>query len=221
MKKLLILIFLFASLAVNATVYYVSTAGNDGNNGLTTSTTWATITKVNTVWNAGTFNPGDQILFNKGDTFNGTITVKESGTVGNPITVGAYGTGANPIITGFTTISGWTNYGGGIYSKVISSASAINMVTVNEVQYGMGRFPKTIYNTYESFNAAISITDNQLTASPNWTGAEAVIRKNDWTADRCIITNHSGTTLTYTSRGTSQVPYSVGFGYFSKIVYSV
>ena len=74
---------------------------------------WETISKVNTVWGAGTFVPGDSILFKRGSTFHGTITVTESGTEGNEIIVSAYNSGDNPIITGFITIPSWTDYGEG------------------------------------------------------------------------------------------------------------
>jgi hypothetical protein len=53
----------------------------------------------------GTANPGDNIYFNRGNTFKGTTNFKillltRSGTQANPITIGAYGSGAVPIIEG-------------------------------------------------------------------------------------------------------------------------
>ncbi|MEI8274119.1 MAG: right-handed parallel beta-helix repeat-containing protein, partial [Paludibacter sp.] len=53
-----------------------------------------------------------------------------------------------------------------------------------------------------------------LGTSTNWTGAGLAIRKNDWTLDRAIITNHTGDVLTYTNLGSTQTPASSGFGYF-------
>jgi parallel beta-helix repeat protein len=50
--------------------------------------------------NASRFNPGDQILFRRGDTWREQLNVPSSGTEGNPITFGAYGSGDKPIITG-------------------------------------------------------------------------------------------------------------------------
>ena len=73
------------------TDYYVKTAGSDSNTGLSDAQAWKTITKVNTVWAAGTFAPGDCIYFNRGDTFYGTLTITESGSSSADITVGAYG----------------------------------------------------------------------------------------------------------------------------------
>lgn len=200
MKKLLFIILLLSSICVNGTVYHVASSGGD----------YSTIAEVN----AATFSPGDQILFNRGESFYGTLIVSQSGSSGNPIIYGAYGTGADPVITGFTQItSGWTDEGGGIYSKVITSDAQTNMVTIDGVEYGMGRYPNSSYLIYESASGHTSITDNQLSSTPIWTGAEVVIRKNDWQLDRCLITNHSGTTITY-SNTLSSLDATSGNGYF-------
>ena len=210
-KYILIAAFLVFNTIASATDYYISSSGNDSNNGLSSSTPWLTITKVNAIFSI--LKPGDRILFKRGDTFYGTITITKSGIAGNPITVGAYGTGANPVITGFTTITGWTNEGNGIYSKVITSEAQTNMVTVNGVNTGMGRYPKSTYRTYETFSTNVSITDNGFGDATNWTGTEAVIRKNDWTLDRCTITKHIGDVLTYTSLGSTENA-TANYGYF-------
>jgi parallel beta-helix repeat protein len=205
------IVFLF-TLPLSATDYFVSSSsGSDANPGTSISAPWRTLTKVNSF----TPKPGDQILFKRGDTWTGTLTVKASGTSVAPITYGAWGEGAKPVITGFTTISGWTNEGGGIYSKVITSESQTNMVTINGKNYGMGRFPNEgeAYLIYESFNSNISITDNELPGTPNWTGAELIKRPNGWVWERCKITNHSGTTITYTNALSSYSGIK-GNGYF-------
>ena len=199
-KRTLLFIFILHLSSLSfAVTYYVSNAGNDSNNGTSLTTSWQTLAKVN----SKTFVPGDQILFKCGDTFYGTLTIKSSGSSGNPIIYGAYGTGAKPIITGFTTISDWTNEGGGIYSKVITSEAQTNMVTIDGVQYGMGRYPNTTYLTFESASTNVSITDSELATAINWTGAEIAIKKNEFVLDRCVVTNQTGNSLTYTSLGTS------------------
>lgn len=200
MRKLAII--LLFPLFANATNYYVSNTGSDGAAGTSTGTAWQNISKVNSSF--ASFAAGDSILFKRGETWYGTIDIGKSGSSGNPIVFGAYGTGAKPIIHGFTTITGWTNEGGGIYSKVITSEYQTNMVTIDGVQYGMGRTPDATYYTYQSFSTNVSITSTSTpAATTNWTGAEAVIRKNDWTLDRNRITGHSSNTLTYTTLATS------------------
>ena len=147
MRKLLTILFCFASIIINATDYYVKNGGNDGAAGTSDGTAWATIDKINTVWNAGTFAPGDNIYFNKGNSFTGTIEVKESGSSGNPITIGAYGTGADPIFNGFTTVTGWSDEGGGIYSKTVACESSNTVVvSLDGTHTAMGRWPTE--NTY-------------------------------------------------------------------------
>jgi parallel beta-helix repeat protein len=210
-KTILSILIVQCSILSFATTYYVSNSGNDSNSGLTAILAWKTLANVNAL----TFKAGDQILFQKGDTFYGTITVKNSGSVGNPITFGAYGAGANPILTGFTTITGWTNEGKGIYSKTITSESSTdNIVTINGVNTAMGRWPNTGYMTYESHSGNTSITDNQLTGTSNWTGAELVLRRTQWTLNRNLITNHSGSVITYTPDANTWDGPTDGYGYF-------
>lgn len=74
-----------------------ATGGNDANDGLTVTTPWQTITKVN----AGAFFSGDKILFKRGESWAGTsLNITWSGDEGAPIYFGDYGTGALPIIDG-------------------------------------------------------------------------------------------------------------------------
>jgi len=81
------------------TSYYVATAGNDGNDGLTTLTPWQTLGKVSSEFNSGTFLPNDSILLNRGDVFPDYLRLRGcSGTVGNPIKIGTYGSGGIPIL---------------------------------------------------------------------------------------------------------------------------
>jgi hypothetical protein len=82
--------------------YYVdATNGNDTNNGLTDTTAWKTLSKVN----SKTFLPNDSILFKAGETFIGELNPQGSGTAGNPINIDKYGLGSKPIFDaqGFVT----------------------------------------------------------------------------------------------------------------------
>lgn len=211
MKTTFSLIFLAISTLVTATDYYVKNGGSDLNQGTSDATAWATISKVNSVFTS--LEPGDRILFKKGDTFYGTINITRSGAAGSPITLSAYGTGEKPVITGLTTITSWTNEGNGIYSAAFDSEAQTNMVVIDGVQHAMGRWPENEYNIFESASSNVSITDNELSVTTDWTGAEVVIRKNDWTLDRCKITDHTGTKLTYSSLATVQNA-EPGHGYF-------
>jgi parallel beta-helix repeat protein len=209
MKQLLLLLLVFFNTTLQAKNYFISATGNDANNGLTPTTAWQTISKVNSSFSG--FSAGDSVLFKRGDTFYGTIIVSKSGTSGSSIVISSYSTGAKPIITGFTTISGWTNEGGGIYSKVITSSAKTLAVTINGVQYAMGRYPDATYLTYTLPTTNTKIVKTGISAT-NWTGADAVIKKDDYTIDRCTITNQVVDAITYS--GGSAQPGNTGFGFF-------
>jgi parallel beta-helix repeat protein len=209
MRTLLTILFIFLIQNVFATTYYVASNGSDSNNGTSTSSTW-NLAKVNSF----TFSPGDNILFNRGDVFYGTITVNQSGTPGNPITYGAYGSGNNPIITGFTTVAAWSNLGSNIWesTSTVSSLTSCKMVTINGVNTAAGRYPNTGWLTYQSHVAGTSITSTSITSATDWTGATAVIKKFRYVVDVVPITSQSGSTLTYS--GSSGYDGQDGYGFF-------
>jgi len=199
-KSILLLLFLAISLIVSGTTYYVSNAGNDASNGLSVSASWRTIAKVNSF----SFAAGDIILFNKGDTWYETLTVSSTGTNSHVITFGAYGSGNAPVISGFTTLTGWTNYGGGIYSKAISVQSTPNIVLLDGVNTPLGRTPNLSFTRGWPSNtptvtspSSTSVTCSGLQTSPSLVGADIVIRTAEWITERRTITSHSGNTVGY------------------------
>ncbi|MEO9145341.1 MAG: right-handed parallel beta-helix repeat-containing protein, partial [Ginsengibacter sp.] len=210
-RTLLLLSFILFSFSVNATTYYVSNSGNDYNSGTDPSSPWQTLNKVNSF---KSFSPGDNILFNKGNTFYGSITVSNYGYSGSPVTFGAYGSGANPIITGFTTVSTWTNLGGNIWesANAVSTLSTCNMVAINGINTPVGRYPNTGFLAYQSHNGNNSITSSSLTGSPNWTGASVAIKKERYVIETGKVTGQSGGTISF-SDGKLYTPTD-GFGFF-------
>lgn len=78
------------------TYYIDNVAGDDGNNGMSISTPWKTLDKVNSV----VFEPGDKILFRRGGSWSGQLRPQGSGTDGSPIILDAYGQGDKPRIIG-------------------------------------------------------------------------------------------------------------------------
>ncbi|MBN1598672.1 MAG: right-handed parallel beta-helix repeat-containing protein, partial [Bacteroidales bacterium] len=211
MRRVFILFFWVLSSVVSASTYYVSTEGNDGSDGLTIPTAWKTISKVNSAFSS--MKPGDRVLFRRGDTFYGTLTITASGIAGNNIVISAFGTGANPVISGFSTLSSWTNEGSGIYSKAVACESFPNLVTLNGSPVATGRWPNAGCMIFESHSGTSSITDIQLTDTPNWTNAELVIRSSDYSLDRVKITNHSNSTISFTTGSVSKEPKN-GYGYW-------
>jgi hypothetical protein len=88
---LVLLVALVSGAIAQATDYYVSPSGSDSNPGTSPEQAWATIDKVNLT----TFVPGDSILFEGGQTFNGSIQLdaSDSGTAASPVAISSYGTG--------------------------------------------------------------------------------------------------------------------------------
>ena len=196
MKLYVLFLCVLFTYTTKASNYYLSVInGNDSRTSLEAknqATPWKTIDKIN----CASLLPGDSVFFNKGEIFYGTLLVNNSGAIDNFIYYGAYGTGTNPIISGLTALSGWTLLSGNIYYTSLD-VPTLNVVTVNNIVKGMGRYPNNDYLTYESHNGNTSITDNQLPATPNWVGGEVVIRKYRWIIDRHTIIDQSGTILSY------------------------
>jgi hypothetical protein len=118
LKNALIIAFLIFSTIASATDYYISSSGNDSNNGLSSSTPWKTISKIN----ASSFSPGDAIFFNKGDTWREQLIIPSSGTSSNYILFSSYGSGLAPKILGSTDVTAWTKDAGNIwYSNIAVS----------------------------------------------------------------------------------------------------
>lgn len=216
MKLLLLFSFLLVFTrppAPSATNYYFSSqTGNDNTGNGTQGNPYASITKLNTI--VGSLTAGDNVYFERGSTFYGTINTPNAGTTGNPVTFQAYGSGAKPIITGAVHLQSWTETfaGSKLWESPINSGNNLDMVTINGVMTPMGRTPNTgSYFTIQSRTALVdggttvlgktgSITSTNIPAgSQNWTGAEVFMRTNDWVNDRNPVYSHSGNTITYGS----------------------
>ncbi len=79
------------NIKVSGTVYYVSTSGNDDNDGKSPQTPWKSLGKVSTA----ELNPGDGVCFKRGDIFRGGIETQSG------VTYFAYGEGEKPKFYGW------------------------------------------------------------------------------------------------------------------------
>lgn len=86
-----------ASDIATGTTYYVDAdGGQDAADGLAPESAWQSLDRVNET----TFEPGDRILLQAGDSWTGQLWPKGSGTSEAPITVASYGSGAKPAVRG-------------------------------------------------------------------------------------------------------------------------
>ncbi|VGO17776.1 hypothetical protein PDESU_06378 [Pontiella desulfatans] len=77
------------------TYYLDADGGNDGNSGTSPGNAWASLSKAGSF----AFSAGEQLLLQRGDTFNGKLVLSaDSGANGNPVVIGAYGSGNRPVI---------------------------------------------------------------------------------------------------------------------------
>lgn len=91
------------AVAVRGTSYYVSNNGSDENDGLSPSTAWLTLTKVNTT----ALKPGDGVFFERGGLWRSTQWKGDPSHCGNGVlyaqngvTYSAYGSGQKPKLIG-------------------------------------------------------------------------------------------------------------------------
>ena len=77
------------------TNFYLSSLGSDSNSG-SQNNPWKTLSKLS----AKELSAGDTVFFKKGDSFNGQLIVKGSGSSDQPIVFTSYGSGDKPIISG-------------------------------------------------------------------------------------------------------------------------
>jgi hypothetical protein len=114
-----------------ATTYYVSSSsGSDANVGTAASAAWATLAHVNTQ----TFQPGDSILFKRGDVWNESLVPPSSGSSGSPISFDAYGTGAPPNFSGYYAVpkNAWVLVTGNAWKALVPST----YTTINFCLFG-------------------------------------------------------------------------------------
>jgi len=130
-RKILLFVFLVWSGLASGTTYYVSSSGgSDANNGTGVSIPWQTIAHVN----GQTFQPGDSVLFKRGDVWNESLAPASSGSSGNPIAFDAYGTGAAPNLTGYYAVpaTAWVLVTGNAWKAPVPST----YTTINFCLFG-------------------------------------------------------------------------------------
>ncbi len=92
MKTLAVSAMVLVTGIAQAATYYVDPSSTASTANGSLSAPWKSLSAIS--WSSIT--AGDQILFKRGQKFQGTLTIGKSGTASAPIVLGAYGTGPNP-----------------------------------------------------------------------------------------------------------------------------
>ncbi|MFD1316857.1 right-handed parallel beta-helix repeat-containing protein [Namhaeicola litoreus] len=186
--------FLGVTFSMYSQTYYLSSQGNDSRDGKSPSNAWKTLDKLNS--KIGSFTSGTIILLRRGDTFYGTLDIRNK----NNITISSYGSGEVPIITGARSIGAWVRESGNLWST--SSQNNVYQVFKNKDVLSNGRYPKikNDFSTVENYVEVSSKSSNtvffakELIGLPNLAGANIQIQSNDWVfSSRKIVDFNSST----------------------------
>ncbi len=195
------------------TTYYVASTGRDTHAGRSVGQALQTLDRVNSL----VLQPGDSVLFRRGDTFRGSLRVRQSGLADQPLVFDAYGSGSKPVLAGSVPLGNWTNQGNNTWQAACPACG--NRVTGlyrNGAALPLGRYPNADtpnrgFLTMQSHSGKTSLTSQQSLPS-DYTGAEAVIRITQWIINRATITGQSGNTIRLAS--SSNYDLLDGWGFF-------
>lgn len=199
---------LFAIQSLHATNYYLSVSGNDRNTGTSRQQCWQTINRLN----KQKLQPGDSVLFMRGNTFYGKVICNYSGLPAKPIVYTAYGNGDMPIITGALPVTNFQPYKNNIYAA--SFNDTVKAVFINNHLQLLARYPNSGFKIMQGgVGNTVTFTDSSLT-QPNgyWHGANVRFRTWDWEIRTSLVTNYSNNQVTIKDSSTNTL--GKGWGYF-------
>lgn len=220
-NRFLIITCLFFTVVVTAKNYYVAISGNDSNTGISPSTAWGSIDKVNAMM--GSFVSGDSILFNRGDVFYGCVNVTCSGALSaKPIIFSGYGSAATaPFISGSLPITNWVLVKNNIWRAYFNNHSnySTKVLTINGIPKEIGRYPNRLtlndgngLNGWRVISAKVGdsiLVDKNLTGTPNFSGATVIFKPTFYDMTSFSNVLHSGTQIYFRGHST----FDVGTGY--------
>ncbi len=208
--------FLLVSVQLRATNYYFSVSGDDvKNTGLSSASPWKSLEKLNSMMIR--LQPGDSVLFCRGDVFTGEVKITQSGTRQSVIYIGTYGKGEKPVFDGTTKVPGWKAVARNKWESTNGvGVDNLTNLFINGVKQAHGRWPNanTANKGYLSMKWASGSTRLSSKSIPDasvWQGADLVVRTNRWVVDWSPILETSGDTITIRPTNYKIDP---GFGFF-------
>ncbi len=182
-KYLLFFSVLVVTLSGKAqTTYFIdASGGNDNWTGTSPSTAWQTLSKVNTT----AFQPGDSILFKRGESWRGQL-VPVSGNAFAGIYYGAYDIGSLPLIMGSENknqASDWVMESTNIWRCTSTASTDIgNMIFDNESHAGKKKWTLGELQTQDDFYYNIVTGELRMYSVGNPASVHTVIE--------CALRNH-------------------------------
>ena len=134
------------------TFYVSSSMGHVKANGTSEATAWQGLDQVN----AADLQPGDTVLFRRGDTWRGQLRPK-NGSTGKPVTYGAYGKGERPLFLGSVSRNrpgDWQDEGGHIWATAKATGTALP---------ALGNFASRPWGVYTEGGARVRTTITPIT----------------------------------------------------------
>ena len=180
--------------------YYVSSTGSDTNNGLSATTPWKTIKKVNALCPVA----GASVLFAGGQSFTDTdLEPGCSGTSAAPITYGSYGTG-RPVLNNI-----WLSGEHDLIFNNLELDSATSIPFNSSSNSATGAYDITLENSYIHNTAGLGI--HSATLDHDW-----LIKGNtiEHTGDSGILVEYSTNvtitqnTIAYTGEKQASIAYA-------------
>jgi hypothetical protein len=182
---LLWVVLLAVSLAghARAATYYVSPSGDDARVGTAPTTAWKTLSKVNNTQ----LKPGDSVLLEGGQSFEGPLVPWGSGRSGLPVTYSSYGTGN-------ATISSQTNN--------IVFLHAANWVTIQNLRLtSLGADMHVIVSDPATTSAYVTIKNDLITDTAAFGINSPSLTDHDWTIQGNTISKTGATGVTFRGAG--------------------
>lgn len=198
---------LLTHLVSMGTTYYVSSNGNDSNSGTSASSPWRTMDRAQQI--VSSLLPGDKILFERGGTYRGQLSLTRSGTQGQPIEISDYGAGELPIISGNVLTSSWMQYSGSIYRTPVSMG--VKYLFSNGSFQTLARTPNSGWFRVMTSSKTQLTSPDIVQGNDYWTGGELVLRTTNWCYENATITANTGNSLTYSSFVYNPGNYAWGF----------
>jgi parallel beta-helix repeat protein len=214
------------SAAPETLTYYVSaSSGDNDNDGLSIGSPFQTISKVNGL----ALQPGDQVRFKCGDTWQGEqLVISQSGNESASITFDSYPEDCEnkPIFSGSLPVTGWSPHAGNIYVAdwpVDETQFGVNQLFRDGERLILGRWPNL--NEGEAGYSFVDghvyegkdISDNELPGGIDWTGAMVHLKNIRWSMINREVTASSGSTLTLNKKVSCLISGwndCIGWGYF-------